>query len=105
MSKTEEIEPEFALSPDDDVQNLITHGYVSVSRASHDAQVAAMRKNVERIEDDRRIRTGVLEEVEAWLSVLPDRHKLAIDRRAGVKGLPECGYDKGKALREVLTIP
>jgi hypothetical protein len=67
--------------------------------------LAAMRKNVERIEDDRRIRTGVLEEVEAWLSVLPDRHKLAVDRRAGVKGLPECGYDEWKALREVLTIP
>jgi predicted DNA-binding protein (UPF0278 family) len=58
----------------------------------------AMRKNVERIEDDRRIQTGVLKEIEAWLSVLPDRHELAIDRRAGVKGLRERGTTKGKRL-------
>lgn len=63
-----------------------------------------MRKNVERIEDDRRIQVGVLKEIEAWLSVLPDRHELAIHRRAGVKGLGERGYDEWKTLGEVLAI-
>jgi hypothetical protein len=64
----------------------------------------AVRKNVERVEDDRRVPTGVLEEVEAWLSVLADRHKLAIDRCARVKGLDERGHDERKTLGEVLAV-
>jgi hypothetical protein len=63
-----------------------------------------MRKNVERIEDDRRIQTGVLKGIEAWVSVLADRHKLAIHRSARVKGLGERGYDEWKTLGEVLAV-